>query len=584
MSESFFEELKRRKVIRIATSYVVVAWVLLQVADVISEPLGLPSWFQPTLIVGLAILFPIAIILAWLYEVTAKGIVRDPADLRVEVTDALPSTIGSDEKEDRIAVLPLVDLNEDESSEVVFLCDGISEEIINTIAPHKELRVIARTSSFRFRGKELDIANIRDELNVTHIITGSIRRSGDYNRIAVQLIDAQDASQIWAESIQRDLEQPFELQTEVARLVDNALIETLDLKALKEPRAWHLAPAAHEHYQIARDAFWRADFPTVLENAEASMKIDPNNPLVPTLFAQVYLYWPRYGFTVTRDELRKARQNVSRALAIDSDYPGAHAVRGMLSLFLERDFRTAFEVITQVAIRQPGVAEWVPQLLVYANRYEEAVEIHRRIAQRDPLNPFNLLVWANRLNWLGRHEVAMNICERARDIDPGHLILKNNEFRWALRDGDIDKARALMAEWGIDPDHPADEPSVPWLPRSISLWQGSRLYGEMGDFERAHELAREIENEPGFTPTTVAEAYINAGAIDDAYRIWDMGISQYDLGVYDLAQPPDMREADNKLWLDFRNDERYTEYLERLGLDEASLSGIDWSASDRVLK
>ena len=198
LSESFFEELKRRKVIRIATSYVVAAWVLLQVADVISEPLGLPSWFQPTLIVGLAIMFPIAIILAWLYEVTAKGIVRDPADLRIEVTDALPSTIGIDEKEDRIAVLPLVDLNEDESSEVVFLCDGISEEIINTIAPHKELRVIARTSSFRFRGKELDIANIRDELDVTHIITGSIRRNGDYNRIAVQLIDAQDASQIWA--------------------------------------------------------------------------------------------------------------------------------------------------------------------------------------------------------------------------------------------------------------------------------------------------------------------------------------------------------------------------------------------------
>ena len=564
-------------------SYVVVAWVLIQVGDVVIEPLGIPPWFQTALIIALVALFPVAIIVAWLYELTSKGIVRDPADVRVDATATAPKA-GTEDDPNRIAVLPLVDLSQDESGETQIFCDGISEEIINTIAVHKELTVIARTSSFRFRGSEIDLAAIRSDLDITHLVTGSVRRSGDHYRIAVQLIDAGDNSQLWTESIQKTFDQPFEIQTQLAHLVDAALVQHLDLKALHESRTWTLSPEAQEQYLIAKDAFWRADFPTVLEHANKSNQIDSHNPLVPTLIAQVYLVWPRYGFTATRDELRLASRNVATALKIDRDYPGANAVRGMLSLFLERDFKTAFEVVTKAAITNPGVAEWVPQLLVYADRYEEAVELHRRIAQRDPLNPFNLLIWANRLNWLGRKEIALNVSERAKYIDPEHLILKNNTFRWALRDGDVDKARSLMSDWGMDPDAPETEPNVPWVPRSISLWLGSRLFGETGDTDRAYAQAKEIEKQPGFTPTTVAEAYINAGAIDDAYRIWDMGINQYDLGAYDLAQPPDMREPDNPLWQEFRKDKRYDVCLERLGLDEDSLRGIDWNMSLQVLQ
>ena len=583
MSGSLFEELKRRKVIRIATGYVVIAWVLIQVGDVVIEPLGIPQWIQTTLIITLTALFPVVVILAWLYELTSKGIVRDPVDVAHRADSETPVISGS-ESLGRIAVLPLVDQIQDDSDEARLFCDGISEEVINTIANHRELRVTARTSSFRFRGTDIDLDSIRRDLDVTHVVTGSVRRSGDINRVAAQIIDVRNNSEIWAESIQRSTDEPFETQTEVARLVDDALVDLFNLTASTETRAWTLAPDAQEQYLIARDAFWRADFPAVLEHANKSYEIDANNPLVPTLVAEVYLVWPRFGFAVGKDELRLAGKNVAAALRTDDTYPGAHAARGMLRLFLERDFETAFEEVTNAAIRHPGVAEWVPQLLVYANRYEEAVELHRRIAQRDPLNPFNLLVWANRLNWLGHKQDALQICERAKVIAPDHLILKNNIFRWALRDGDTDKARAIMSDWGMDPDEPEAEPSVPWIPRSISLWLGSRLFGEAGETERAYSQAQEIERLPGFTPTTVAEAYINAGAIDDAYRIWDLGISQYDIGAYDLAQPPDMREPDNPLWLKFRNDSRYERCLERLGIDEDALRGIDWSKSLKVLQ
>ena len=583
LSESFFEELKRRKVIRIATTYIVIAWVLIQVSDVVSEPLGIPLWIQTALIIALIALFPVALVLAWLYDITSKGIVRDSADVR-NATPSVAPAAATDRKINRIAVLPLVDLSPGANEESQLFCDGISEEIINRIAGHKELRVIARTSSFRFRGSDIDLAAIRHDLNATHLITGSVRRSGDINRISVQLIETHDNSQIWADAIQTSVDEPFETQAEVARLVDNAMVSTLDVMPTAESHTWKLSPAAQEQYLVARDAFWRADFPAVLKHADESNKIDPHNPLVPTLIAQVYLVWPRYGFSVTQDELRLAGKNVANALRIDPHYPGAHAARGMLSLFLERDFRTAFEVVTAAAIRHPSVAEWVPQLLVYANRYKEAIELHRRIAQRDPLNPTNLLVWANRVNWMGQKEVAKNICKWAEDIDPEHLILKNNVFRWAIRDGDLEKARSVMSDWGMDPDQPETEPNIPWVPRSISLWLGSRLFGETGDSERAYSQAQEIEKLPGFTPTTVAEAYINAGAIDDAYRIWDLGISQYDLGVYDLAQPPDMREPDDPLWLKFRNDSRYEECLERLGLDQESLQGIDWNVALQVLQ
>jgi len=577
LSESFWSELKRRKVTRAGVTYALGAWVLLQLGDIVIEPLGWPDWFQTALIIFLVAGFPIVVVLAWVYELTSKGLVREE-EATID-TATLPAAAA--EEKPCIAVLPF---EEAESDDTRHLGDGIAEEILDTLAPHKNLKVIARASSFRFSSRELDMEAIRRQLGVSHLITGSLRRVDDRIRVSVQLIDVHTASQLWSHSLHRSGHNIFELQSEVAKVVGAELLEAIGLSPIENLRDWKLAPQAFEKYLLAQAAFHRGDFPKALKYAASSEELDPNNPVVPTMVADIYLNWPRYGFTVTQEELILARKHARRAIAIDSNYLPANAALGMLALYMGRDFAAAFDAVVEAATHQPGLVEWLPVLLAYANRYEQAVEVQSRIAQHDPLNTVNLLTWANRLNWIGERQKALEVCDRARELDPHHLVLTHNDYRWAIRDGDFDKARGMLVDLGLDPNKPRFRSEHSWLPHSLGMWLSSRLYGELGELDVAHELARAIEHEEGFTPTTVAEAYICAGAVDDAYRIWDLGIQRFDAGVYDIARPADTRDPDNHFWLTFRNDPRFEEYCERLGIDDASLVGVDWHKVDKVLR
>lgn len=579
LTRSFWSELKRRKVTRAAITYVLSAWVLLQLGDIVIEPLGWPAWFQTALIIGLAIGFPIVVTLAWVYELTSSGLARE-REVGIETLNPETGSISLTIAKPCVAVLAFEESGEEVSQH---LGDGIAEEILNTLAPYKSLKVIARTSSFRFSSKELDMAAIREQLGVSHLITGSLRRAGDRIRVSVQLVDAATESQLWANAIHRGKHDIFELQSDVASVVGAELLEIFGLTPIENLRNWELAPKAFEQYLMASAAFRRGDYPKALQYAAKSEDIDPENPLVPALISEVYLNWPRYGFAVTQEELTLARKHSRRAVAIDNNYLPAKAGLGMLALYMGRDFAAAFDAVVDAAIRQPGLVDWLPVLLTYANRYEEAIEVQSRIAQRDPLNTVNLLTWANRLNWIGEVDKALDVCERARELDPHHMVLSNNDYRWSIRDGNYERARGLLKAWGLNPEKPADRSKHSWLPNSLGLWMGARLYGELGELETAHNLARAIENEEGFTPTTVAEAYICAGAIDDAYRIWDLGIRRLDSGIYDLARPENMRDPDNYFWLAFRNDPRFDEHCVRLGIDEDSLVGIDWHKVNQVL-
>jgi adenylate cyclase len=583
LANSFYEELKRRKVIRSAIAYLVGAWMLLQVGDVVIEPLGLPAWIQPTLIIGLAGLFPVVLIVAWIYELTSSGFVRETElDMAAPEETEVASSLVKEQGRPRLAVVPFANLSS--STDDDYLGEGIAEEILNTVAGHKQLEVVASASSFRFRGADIDIAVIREKLAATHVITGSIRRAEEKLLISVQLIETASEIQVWAETYKRTSNDLFQVQADIARGVSDQFLATMGLDAIETLRDWKLIPEAYEQYLMATAAFRRADFPSALKYAAKSEEIDPDNPLVPTLIAEVYLNWPQYGFVTTKDELSRAHKHARRALKIDADYLPAQSAMGMLSLYMNRDFGAAFEAVAHSAIERPELTVWLPPLLSYADRYGDAVELQCRMAQQDPLNTVNLLTWACRLNWLGRWDEAVIATQRARELDPTNLILSNNDYRWAIRDGNYDKAKAMLRRWGLDPDKPGDKRPGSWLPRSIGLWLGARLYGELDELDIALALAHEIELEEGFTPTTVAEAYISAGAIDDAYRIWDLGISRFDPGAYDLARPHHMRERDDRFWLKFSNDPRFEEFLGRLGIDEASLLGIDWRVIDKVLR
>jgi len=244
-----FSELRRRNVLRMAVLYGVAAWLVMQVAEVITSLVSLPEWLGPTLITLLTIGFPIALIFSWLFEITPEGVsleksipegqsITRTAGRRMDFVIIAILSAGlilyawdkwwpRGPVELSIAVLPFENMSADPEQE--YFSDGISEEILNLLAQIQPLKVIARTSSFAFKGKNDGIAAIAQQLHVRHVLEGSVRRSGDRVRITAQLIDAQDSSHLWSQTFDRDYdaENLFTIQSEIARSITDRLRMTL---------------------------------------------------------------------------------------------------------------------------------------------------------------------------------------------------------------------------------------------------------------------------------------------------------------------------------------------------------------------
>jgi TolB-like protein len=246
---ALFSELKRRNVLRMAVLYVVAAWLVMQVAEVLIGLGALPERSGQWILVLLAIGFPIALIFSWFFEITPEGL-----SLEKDIPEGQSVTRATGRSMDfviiailsaglilfawdkwwprgpeelSIAVLPFENMSADPEQE--YFSDGISEEILNLLAQIQPLKVIARTSSFSFKGKDVDIETMAEQLNVRHILEGSVRKAGDRVRITAQLIDAQDSSHLWSQTFDRDYsaENLFYVQSEIARAITHRLRMTL---------------------------------------------------------------------------------------------------------------------------------------------------------------------------------------------------------------------------------------------------------------------------------------------------------------------------------------------------------------------
>ncbi|GAI90312.1 unnamed protein product, partial [marine sediment metagenome] len=209
----FWQELKRRKAVRVIIVYAAAAFVILEAVDIITPALLLPSWTVTFIIVLLAIGFPIAIIFSWIFDITPKGIKKTkpikPAKEQKE--DYLLSDKIS-RFENSIAVLPFQDMSPQKDQE--YFCDGMTEEIINALTQVASLKVIARTSSFAFKGKQKDVRDIGQKLNVETLLEGSIQKEGNRLRITTQLVKVADGFHIWSERYDRDMKNMFAIHDE----------------------------------------------------------------------------------------------------------------------------------------------------------------------------------------------------------------------------------------------------------------------------------------------------------------------------------------------------------------------------------
>ena len=214
----FYRELKRRKVVRVAIVYTIVAWLAVEVASVMFPGLLLPEW-SVRLVIALAIIgFPIALVLSWAVELTPEGLKADSGAAEESLTQ---DASRQDPDRRSIAVLPFLNLSNDPENE--YFSDGMSEELLNLLCKLPQLTVASRTSSFSFKGKGVDLGTVTKKLGVDVILEGSVRRSGDRVRITAQLIDGGTDRHLWSETYDRELKDVFAVQDEIARNIVNAL-------------------------------------------------------------------------------------------------------------------------------------------------------------------------------------------------------------------------------------------------------------------------------------------------------------------------------------------------------------------------
>lgn len=513
---SLWRELKRRNVFRVAAAYAVVGWLLIEIADTVLPYLMLPDWSVTLVIALLVIGFPVALILSWAFELTPDGVKRaedvDPAQSITSLTGrkldfviigvlmlalgwfawdkfyavAPPSESASAGSEQSIAVLPFADISPDADQE--YFSDGLSEEILNLLAQHRELKVIGRTSSFAFKGRNVDLRQIGEQLGVAYILEGSVRKAGDQLRISAQLIEADNGTHLWSQSYDRRLENIFAIQDDIA----GTIVEELEVSLTGDERqaAGEHGPdsmPAYERFLEARRLIQqrsRSNLVTARGLLDEALALDPEYAPALAARAQVALLLSdgpnTYGETPLTEAVAEAEPLIERALALDPELAAAHAVRGVKFLML-RAFSQASEALARALELNPSHADalnWRIHALRSAGRLDESITVGHRVAEIDPLVVVgrNALAFAYEL--AGRPKDAKEIAASLlRDL-PDHAY------------GYLRASTALHSAGRLAEAVPAAEHALERAPDSelVQLPVGE-LFDSLGQHERVMELS-----------------------------------------------------------------------------------------------
>jgi TolB-like protein len=448
---SLFDELKRRNVFRVAIAYVVSAWLLLQVADVVLNNIDAPDWVFKVFMLALGIGFPLAIMFAWAFELTPEGLKKDSEvdrsvsiaghtgrkldriimtvlavalgylivdkvffatettppqarDVETRAGDARPSIQAEDRS---IAVLPFVNMSSDPEQE--YFSDGISEELLNVLAQFRNLRVAARTSSFQFKGENLDIGRIAKQLNVAHVLEGSVRKSGTRLRITAQLIKADDGFHLWSETYDREMDDVFAIQDEIAAAIGEAMEAELGLGATAT--AGHtptVIPAAntqaYEAFLLGRQLIHqrgRESLEDAVRHLERSLRLDANYAPAHAQLAiattMLLESASTYGDLSMAEVTRRATPHINLAFELSPELDAAYAARGLMALHTAdpdaalADTRKALEINPSYT----DAMNWQQIALARLSRYREADELLREMLEVDPLSVIARLNYAN---------------------------------------------------------------------------------------------------------------------------------------------------------------------------------------------
>lgn len=460
---SVFKELQRRKVIRVASVYLFVSWLLLQIAATIAPILSLPSWFEQLVFALLALGFPIALIFAWAFERTPDGVKRDTGStasrgghvvdyavlsvialggiwLAWSYTDKVPATRPL--LDASVAVLPFVNLNNDEEN-APFVA-GIHSDLLTQLARISSLRTVSRTSMLRYRDSDKSVPEIAAELDVATILEGGVQRAGVSVRINVTLIDAAADQPLWTEVYDRELTAAnvFAIQSEIAQAISEQLRISLSSDDLRRLDAVPTDSIdALDSYFIGKQLLDQRTLQSLMAAAEyfeAVVEIDPDFALGWSGLADAYMLLPEYSNSVDRSMTeRRAREGVLRALELDPELPEVRATEAWYQLRFfdwagaERIFREALAV----APDNTSVLHWLSHTLSWQGQFEEAVTVARRALEIDPDSNIMRANLAYILVDAGLYDEGLRQATMSRKLRPEHTGQLRNLYLHELRAG-----------------------------------------------------------------------------------------------------------------------------------------------------
>ena len=576
---NFFAELKRRNVYKVAVAYAVVAWLLIQAASIFFPAFDAPPWVMKIFIIVIIFGFPVALIFSWAFEITPEGIkleseieptksiARRTGRKIVAVTIALAvvaaglfvyqlvrsksdtsnSPITATTANKSIAVLPFVDLSQARDQE--YFCDGISEEILDALAKVEGLRVVARTSSFSFKGKNSDVAEIGQKLNVQNVLEGSLRREGNRIRVTAQLINARDGFHIWSDTYERELQSVFAVQDEITRAIVDALKVTLAVVPAARPQQ---NAEAYDLYLQGLYLSNKTDEESLRKSLvlfQRALDVDPNFGRAWTGIAKAWL-WLADAYVRPVEAWPKVENAASKALALNETDAEAHCYLGDWKRIIGGDPRAeqvelnrAIELAPNLAIAHMFMAA------VHSSECEldEAIKEIQIAEKLDPISPtviwFAVPVYAA----ADRFDDAITAGKRL-EVNPNYIYFEPPLAEAYRLKGDWPAAAAIYEKAQKQTQSASSGLAV--------------TYAKMGRTDDARKILNELIDKSRrqyVSGETIALIYSALGDREKALGWLKVACDEHSAPFYTFACSPDYRPL--------HSDPRFAELVRRIGVD-----------------
>ena len=543
-AETFFAELKRRKVYSVAIAYVVAGWALAQGIAQVLPVFDIPNWVVRLLVVLIVLGFPVALTVSWFFDFTRYGIVRTPDRAPQSGIDAVDPSIS---QEKSIAVLPFKDLSA--GPERDYLGEGIAEEILTALSKVDNLRVAARRSSFWFKDRDAELSEVASKLNVEHVVEGSIRRDGNRIRVTAELTECCQGFTLWSETFEREFQGIFALQDEITC----AIVDALKLKLELAP-ATARAPSM-EAYDLYLRGLFLSDKSSEealrrsLEFFERALEKDPRFARAWTSIAKSWL-WLADAYVEPLEAYSKVREAAVNAINIDDSEAEAHVYLAETKRILDWDLRgaeaeyvRAFEIDSNSTTSNYFIAAFYAAI----GEREKALTYLRRTAKIDPTSLWVSNFACEIYRYFGLTDEAMAAGERSLQLDPTFAYSEPLMAALYREMGRFDDAIGLYKK---------SQDLSGRVPFGLAI-----TYAKMNRREEAKEILKAVCASRGsYTPgDAIAHVHVVLEEYEDAMRELARAYDEHSSSLHFIGIAPEFAPL--------RSDKRFVSIVERIGLE-----------------